>query len=137
MFEIFFYKEVENGIIRRVGSSSGRIAQFVEITHEKHDELDAKMKSKPHGTLDAKYMLSDETEEFIEIETTHDEKVQWCFWEISDGKMTIEEVPDDLKKEVQQLLDSNKPSNDYGLPDETVQQIQDDTIANLIELGVL
>lgn len=30
-----------------------------------------------------------------------------------------------------------KEPNKYGLPEETVQAIQDDTIANLIELGVL
>lgn len=98
-----FYKIVENGYITMIGSpnvpSNGE-----EITEEKHAELSEKIKARPQDTLEAVYRLSNETEEYVPCERTHSETVDWYVQAVSSGTMTIEEVPEDYRAEVEAKL---------------------------------
>ena len=98
-----FYKIVENDYITMLGwpnvPSNG-----VEITEEKYSELSEKIKAKPTDTLEAVYRLSNETEEYVPCERTHEETVDWYVEKVSGGEMTIEEVPEDYKAEVEAKL---------------------------------
>ena len=98
-----FYKIVENGYITMIGSpnvpSNGE-----EITKEKHTELSEKIKNRPADTLEAVYRLSNETETYVPCERTHDETVDWYVQAVSSGTMTIEEVPEDYRSEVEAKL---------------------------------
>lgn len=104
-----FYKIVENGYITMIGSpnvpSNGE-----EITKEKHTELSEKIKNKPEDTLEAVYRLSNETETYVPCERTHDETVDWYVQAVSSGTMTIEEVPEDYRSEVEAKLPTEQPT---------------------------
>lgn len=98
-----FYKIVENGYITMIGSpnvpSNGE-----EITKEKHTALTETIKTKPEDTLEAVYRLSNETETYVPCERTHDETVDWYVQAVSSGTMTIEEVPEEYRVEVEAKL---------------------------------
>ena len=98
-----FYKIVQNGYITMIGSpnvpSNGE-----EITKEKHTELSEKIKNRPADTLEAVYRLSNETETYIPCERTHEETVDWYVQAVSSGEMTIEEVPEEYRLEVEAKL---------------------------------
>ena len=98
-----FYKIVENGYITMIGSPNVP-SNGVEITEAKHTELSEKIKNKPEDTLEAVYRLSNETEEYIAIPRTHEETVDWYVQKVSGGEMTLEEVPEDYRAEVEGRL---------------------------------
>ena len=98
-----FYKIVENGYITMIGSPNVP-SNGVEITAEKHTELSEKIKARPEDTLEAVYRLSNETEEYVPCERTHSETVDWYVQAVSSGTMTIEEVPEDYRAEVEAKL---------------------------------
>ena len=95
-----FYKIIENGFITMIGSPNVP-SNGVEITEAKHTELSEKIKTKPQDTLEAVYRLSNETEEYIAIPRTHSETVDWYVEKVSGGEMTIEEVPEEYRSEVE------------------------------------
>ena len=98
-----FYKIVDNGYITMIGSpnvpSNGE-----EITEAKHTELSEKIKTKPQDTLEAVYRLSNETETYVPCERTHEETVDWYVEKVSGGEMTLEEVPEEYRAEVESKL---------------------------------
>ena len=98
-----FYKVVDNGYITMIGSpnvpSNGE-----EITKEKHTALTETIKTKPEDTLEAVYRLSNETETYVPCERTHEETVDWYVQAVSNGEMTLEEVPEDYRSEVEAKL---------------------------------
>lgn len=98
-----FYKIVENGYITMIGSPNVP-SNGTEITEAKHIELSEKIKLKPEDTLEAVYRLSNETEEYVPCERTHDETVDWYVQTISSGTMTLDEVPEDYRAEVEAKL---------------------------------
>ena len=98
-----FYKIVENGYITMIGSPNVP-SNGVEITAEKHTELTATINAKPQDTLEAIYRLSNETEEYIAIPRTHSETVDWYVQAVSSGTMTIEDVPEEYRAEVEANL---------------------------------
>ena len=98
-----FYKIVENGYITMIGSPNVP-SNGVEITEEKHAELSEKIKNKPLDTLEAIYRLSNETETYVPCERTHDETVYWYVQKVSGGEMTLEEVPEEYRAEVEAKL---------------------------------
>lgn len=66
----------------------------------------------------------------------------------NDSKFRIHQyepyIPDPSKSyeenaqaQIAEIMAAAACTNDYGVPDATLQQIQDDTVADLIELGVL
>ena len=98
-----FYKIVENGYITMIGSPNVP-SNGVEITEAKHTELSDKIKTKPQDTLEAVYSLSNETEEYVPCERTHGETVDWYVEKVSGGEMTLEEVPEEYRADVESKL---------------------------------
>ena len=105
-----FYKIVENGYITMIGKSQRVPSNGEEITEEKHTELSEKIKNKPEDTLEAVYRLSNETETYVPCERTHDETVDWYVQKVSGGEMTLEEVPEDYRSEVEAKLPTEQPT---------------------------
>ena len=99
-----FYKIVENGYIAMIGKSQRVPSNGVEITEAKHTELSNTIKVRPQDTLEAIYRLSNETETFVPCERTHEETVDWYVQAVSSGEMTIEEVPEEYRSEVEAKL---------------------------------
>ena len=98
------YKYIENGIIVYVGESNRIPSNGVEITEEKYNSLIETVKKAPEDTLEAIYRLSNETETYVACERTHEETVDWYVEKVSGGKMTLEEVPEDYRAEVEAKL---------------------------------
>lgn len=120
---MYFYKVIQNRIITQIGSGSKETTMFTPINQEEYSSLLAKMQSKSDDTLEQKYVLDSETKEYEAIETTHEEKVDWYRRAVEKGDITIEDVPEEYKAEVETLL----PNNPYGLSNELYTQIQNDT----------
>ena len=98
-----FYKIVENGYITMIGSPNVP-SNGVEITETKHSELSNIIKTKPDDTLEAVYRLSNETETYVACERTHEETVDWYVQAVSSGTMTLEEVSEEYRAEVEARL---------------------------------
>ena len=98
-----FYKIVENGYITMIGSPNVP-SNGVEITEARHTELSNTIKARPQDTLEAIYRLSNETETYVPCERTHEETVDWYVEKVSGGEMTLEEVPEDYRSEVEAKL---------------------------------
>lgn len=105
-----FYKTVENGYITIIGKSQKVPSNGEEITEAKHTELSNTIKVRPEDTLEAVYRLSNETETYVPCERTHDETVDWYVQKVSGGEMTIEEVPEDCRSEVEAKLPTEQPT---------------------------
>ena len=98
-----FYKIVENGYITMIGSPNVP-SNGVEITEEKHTELSNTIKARPQDTLESVYRLSNETETYVPCDRTHEETVDWYVEKVSGGEMTIEEVPEEYRSDVEAKL---------------------------------
>ena len=98
------YKYIENGIIIYVGESNKIPSNGVEITPEEKAKLETVIASKPADTLESVYRLSAETEQYEHFSRTHEETVDWYVQAVSSGTMTIEEVPEVYKAEVEAKL---------------------------------
>ena len=99
-----FYKIAENGYITMIGKSQRVPSNGEEITEAKHTELSNTIKAKPQDTLEAIYRLCNETETYVPCERTHSETVDWYVQAVSSGEMTIEEVPEEYRAEVETKL---------------------------------
>lgn len=104
-----FYKIIENNTIEMIGESSVIPQTAEEITEEKYNQLLSIIQNKPAETLETKYFLSNETEEYIGRETTHAEKAEWYVLAILSEQMTIDEVPTEYKAEVEAKLPTPQP----------------------------
>lgn len=99
-----FYKIIENNTIEMIGESSVIPQTAEEITEEKYNQLLSIIQNKPTETLETKYFLSNETEEYIGRETTHAEKVDWYVSAVLTDQMTIDGVPSEYQEEVKAKL---------------------------------
>ena len=98
------YKYIENGIIVYIGESNRIPSNGVEITPEEKAQLETVITSKPADTLESVYRLSSETEQYEPFSRTHEETVDWYVQAVSSGEMTIEEVPEEYRAEVETKL---------------------------------
>lgn len=98
------YKYIENGIIVYIGESNRIPSNGVEITPEEKAKLEAVIASKPADTLESIYRLSAETETYVPYPRTHEETVDWYVEKVNGGEITVEEVPEDYKAEVEAKL---------------------------------
>ena len=98
------FKYVDNGIIVYLGEGDKIPTNGVKLTKEKYAELSAKTKTAPKDTLEYCYRLSNETEEYIAIPRTHSETVDWYVQSVSSGEMTLEEVPEKYRSDVESKL---------------------------------
>ena len=99
-----FYKIIENNTIEMIGKSSVIPQTAEEITEEKYNQLLSIIQNKPAETLETKYFLSNETEEYVGRETTHAEKVDWYVSAVLTEQMAIEGVPSEYQEEVKAKL---------------------------------
>ena len=102
------FKYVENDIIVYLGQGDKIPAKGVEFTKEKYAELSAKTKTAPKDTLEYCYRLSNETEEYIAIPRTREETVDWYVEKVSGGEITLEEVSEEYRAEVEARLPQKK-----------------------------
>ena len=99
-----YYKAVQDGYITLIGKSQKMPINGTEITEAKHTELSNTIKARPDDTLESVYRLSNETEEYIPCKRSHEETVDWYVEKVSGGEITLEEVPEDYKAEVEAKL---------------------------------
>lgn len=104
------YKQIENGVITTIGKSSVIPSNGTEITEEKYNQLMAVIQSKPEDTLETVYYLSAETEEYVSRDTTHDEKVNWYVSAVVSEQMSIDEVPEEFRAEVEAKQPQPEPT---------------------------
>lgn len=98
-----FYKIVENGYITMIGSPNVP-SNGVEITEARHTELSNTIKARPEDTLESVYRLSNETETYVPCERTYEETVDWYVEKVSGGEITLDEVPEEYRSEVEAKL---------------------------------
>lgn len=99
-----FYKIAENGYITMIGKSQRVPSNGEEITEARHTELSNTINTRPQDTLESVYRLSNETETYAPCERTHEETVDWYVEKVSGGEMTLEEVPEEYRSEVEAKL---------------------------------
>lgn len=108
-----FYKIAENGYITMIGKSQKVPSNSEEITEAKHTELSNIIKAKPQDTLESVYRLSNETETYVPCERTHEETVDWYVQAVSNGEMTLEEVSEEYRAEVEAITGDEATEADY------------------------
>ena len=103
-----FYKVIENNIITESGfpviPPNG-----IEITEEEYNSIMETIRNKPEDTLETSYYLSADTETYVGRDTTHAEKAAWYAYAVLSEQMTIDEVPEDYKAEVEAMLPTPEP----------------------------
>ena len=99
-----FYKIAENGYITMIGKSQRVPSNGEEITEARHTELSNTIKARPEDTLESVYRLSNETEQYVAVPRTHEETVDWYVQAVENGTITIEEVPEEYRSEVETKL---------------------------------
>lgn len=70
----------------------------------------------------------------------HAKEVQAYVEQISSGEITLEDVPETHREEVEAIINApvaEEPANSYGISDETYNTIIDDYTMSLMESGVL
>lgn len=107
------YKEIEDGIIIRIGKSNRIHHNSVEISQEEYYALDTLIDNKPTDTLEFIYRLSAETQKYEPYPRTHEETVAWYVEKVNSGEMTIDEVSTDYKEEVEQLVTPSEEPDLY------------------------
>lgn len=118
-----YYKVITDGIITQIGSGQHPSTLFPQISEEDYNRLLEVMQNKPDDTLEQKYVLSAETENYKPIPTTHEDKVRWYFNAVTSEQITIEDIPEEFRSEVSAML----PNNPYGIPNEEWLKIQAET----------
>lgn len=117
------YKYIENGIIVYIGESNRIPSNGVEITPEEKSKLEAVIASKPADTLEYCYRLSAETEQYAPYPRTHEETVQWYVEQVNNGEMTLDEVPEDYRSEVEAQVNPTEPDPEQAVVDSIMQEV--------------
>lgn len=129
-----YYKQIENNIIILIGTSNRIDTEtMIEISKADYDNLLSAVKNKPEDTLEHIYKLSAETNQYEQFNRTHEETVDWYVGKILNEEMTIDDVPETYKEEVKAKL----PNNNYGINDNTYNNVIDDYTMELVEKGVI
>lgn len=99
-----YYKLIEDKVITMVGSGSAIHETQVEITPEKHAELDYKFKNRPVDTFESVYYFDDATETYLPRERTEEEKVDWYVQIVQAGTVALEDISEEYLAEVEKRL---------------------------------
>lgn len=118
-----FYKIVNDNIITMVGEWSVPLENGVEITEEEKTQLEAVIASKPTDTLESVYRLSAETEQYKPFVRTHEETVQWYVEQVNSGEMTLDEVPEEYRSEVEAQVNPTEPDTEQAVVDSIMQEV--------------
>lgn len=95
-----YYKTIENGIITMIGSGSSVHESQAEITKEEYDSLMEVIKDRPVDTFEYVYELK-ETGMYEPRERTHEEVIDWYVQIILIGTVTLDEIPQEYRAEVE------------------------------------
>ena len=117
------YKYIENGIIVYVGESNRIPSNGVEITAEEKAKLEAVIAAKPADTLESVYRLSAETMQYEPFARTHEETVAWYVEKVGSGEMTMEEVPEDYRAEVETQVNLTESDPEQAVVDSIMQEV--------------
>lgn len=131
-----FYKVIDNGVIISLHQSAAQPPNGEQITNEKYNELLATIRSRPEDTLTSIYKFMDASEQYEPFARSHEQTVDWYYTQVMTEQMTIDDVPEDYRAEVQAKL-PEKPNNDYGIDNTTYNNVIDDYTMELVEKGVL
>lgn len=104
-----YYKKIENNIILSIGILEVANDSVTEITETEYNTLLSVMANKPVDTLETVYRLSAETNQYEPFARTHEETVEWYFQKVTSGEITLDEVPEDYKAEVEAKLPKPEP----------------------------
>ena len=118
------YKYIENRIIVYIGESNRIPSNGVEITPEEKSKLEAVIVAKPDDTLESVYRLSAETEQYEPFSRTHEETVAWYVEKVNSGEMTLEEVPEDYRAEVEAQVNPIEPDPEQAVVDSIMQEVR-------------
>ena len=129
-----YYKQIENNIIILIGTSNRIDTEtMIEISKADYDNLLSTVKNKPDDTLEYIYKLSAETNQYEPFARTHEETVDWYFLKAANEEVAINDIPEAYREEVKAKL----PNNNYGIDDNTYNNVIDDYTMELVEKGVL
>ena len=117
------YKYIENGIIVYIGESNRIPSNGVEITSEEKSQIESVIAAKPADTLESVYRLSAETEQYEPFTRTNEETVQWYVEQVNNVEMTLEEVPDDYRAEVEAQVNPTEPDPEQAVIDSIMQEV--------------
>ena len=95
-----YYKAIVNGIITMIGSGSAVHESQTEITKEEYDSLMAVINDRPVDTFESVYELK-ESGMYEPRERTHDEIIDWYVQIVSIGTVTLDEIPQEYRAEVE------------------------------------
>lgn len=95
-----YYKVIVNGIITMIGSGSAVHESQTEITKEEYDSLMAVINDRPVDTFESVYELK-ENGMYEPRERTHDEIIDWYVQIVSIGTVTLDEIPQEYRAEVE------------------------------------
>lgn len=121
-----FYKYIENGTIVYVGGSNIIPENGIEITLDEKAKLSELINSKPADTLEYCYRLSAETETYVPCERTHEETVAWYVEKVKSGEMTLDEVPEEYRAEVETQITPEPdpdPDPEQAVVDSIMQEV--------------
>ena len=95
-----YYKVIVDGIITMIGSGSAVHESQTEITKEEYDSLMAVINDRPVDTFESVYELK-ENGMYVPRERTHDEIIDWYVQIVSIGTVTLDEIPQEYRSEVE------------------------------------
>ena len=95
-----YYKTIVNGIITMIGSGSAVHESQTEITKEEYDSLMAVINGRPVDTFESVYELK-ENGMYEPRPRTHNEIIDWYVQIILIGTVTLDEIPQEYRAEVE------------------------------------
>lgn len=116
------YKYIENGIITYIGESNRIPSNGVKITPDEKAHLETVIASKPADTLESVYRLS-ESGQYEPFARTHEETVEWYVEKVNNGEITLDEVPDDYRAEVETQVNPTEPDTEQAVVDSIMQEV--------------
>lgn len=108
------YKQIENGIILSIGTLEVANDSLTEITETEYNNLLAIMRNAPQDGAEYGYHLSAETLQYEFYVKPREEAVDWYVGKILNEEMTIDEIPETYKEEVEAKLPT-PPEQTYTL----------------------
>ena len=125
---IYYYKVIENEKIKYIGTQSfPPTEEQIEITKEEYDQLSAEIKEHAETVRNYVAQLVAGQIGYTEIPDDYREEAgQQAAPQFADKiiaeEITIEDVPAEIKDDVQAIVDSRQ-NNPYGLPDDVYAEI--------------
>ena len=118
-----YYKKIEDEIITQFGICASVHYSQTEIDSSEYSELVYIHSKKPTDTLESIYRLSAETCQYEPFTRTHEETVAWYVENVNSGEMTLEEVPEDCRSEVETHVNPTEPYPEQAVVYSIMQEV--------------